>query len=85
VQKFQPLAWDASPDTTVTSYKVYSGRSPGSYNASINVGNILDYIFTVTAPGAWYWAITAVSPTGESGFTNEMSGTYTDWFAFFRR
>jgi len=40
------LAWDASPDNSVTGYKLYAGELSRNYNIVINVGNTLTGTFT---------------------------------------
>jgi Fibronectin type III domain len=54
------LAWNASPSSGVTGYRVYSRTSSGGQSTSVNVGNVLTatisdlddattYLFWVTA------------------------------------
>jgi len=69
------LAWNASPDTGVTGYRIYYGVSPAQYTNSIAVGNLT----SATVPGlvdgvTYYFATTAYTASGvESSFSNEIS------------
>jgi len=69
---------DGSPITDLTAYRVYYGTTPGSYIASINVGNVTSVSLsvlssTVPAPGIYYIAVTALDVTGnESAYSNEI-------------
>ena len=72
------LAWDRSPDGSVTGYKIYYGVGSGAYTNSVSVGNVTNA--TVTLPGptgvTFYFAATAYDGSGvESTFSNETSYT----------
>ncbi len=72
-------AWDASPDSTVSGYKLYYSVTSGTYNAtnSIDVGSVLTYKLTrsTLVPGTkLYFSVTAYTAAGlESDFSNEIS------------
>lgn len=69
------FAWDPSTDATVTNYKLYAGRVSGVYTdpaSPKSMGNTTTGTYTVTASGNWFFALTAVSPAGESGFSTEI-------------
>ena len=84
------LAWDASTDSTVTSYVVKWGTRAGNYTQSINVGNVTSYsVAGLVADQKYYFVVTSVAgSTGlSSGPSNEVSndalivntgGTLTD-------
>ena len=67
------LVWDASPDATVTGYKVYYGGVSGNYTNSFSVGNTLTSTVSSLADGArYYFAVTAYDASGaESDYSNE--------------
>ena len=68
------LQWNASTSTSVTGYKIYVGMASGQYGTGIAVGNVLTYTVTGLAKGVMYYFVaTAVSSTGESGYSNEIS------------
>lgn len=71
------LAWDASPDATVTGYRVYYGGASGNYTNSAAVGNVTTATFAnLVDGGTYYFAAVAYDSTGtESPFSNEA--TYT--------
>jgi hypothetical protein len=69
------LAWDPSPDTSVTGYRLYYGTSSGSYTNVVDAGNRTDYTVTgLDAGTTFYFAATAYTGTGdESTFSNETT------------
>lgn len=71
------LAWDASPDASVTGYRIYYGPASGAYTNSATVGNVTNVTLTSLKAGAlYYFAATAYNGTGlESAFSNETSYT----------
>jgi hypothetical protein len=71
------LEWDASPDSTVTGYKLYHGSASRQYTNTVNVGTNLSGTVTGLVPGvSYFFAVTAHTATGlESDFSNEA--TYT--------
>jgi hypothetical protein len=71
------LAWDPSPDTSVTGYRLYYGTSGGSYANVVDAGNRTDYTVTgLDAGTTYYFAATAYTGSGgESTFSNEASYT----------
>jgi hypothetical protein len=71
------LAWDASPDVSVTGYRIYYGPASGVYTNSATVGNVTTATMNGLADGATYFfAATAYNAGGdESLFSNET--TYT--------
>lgn len=68
----QPL----NADTAITDYKIYCGKSSGSYTVTKNTGsnvveyNVADIPLTV---GSWFCVITAINKYGESAFSNEKT------------
>ena len=69
------LAWDPSPDPTVTGYYVHSGQASHSYSSKVDVGNVTAF----TVPGlnngqTYYFAVTAYNAARtESTFSNEAN------------
>jgi hypothetical protein len=77
------LAWDAattysdgSPITDLAGYKLYYGNAPGSYSASVDVGNVTTYTLTNLPSGVYYIVVTVRNQSGsESSYSNEVSKT----------
>lgn len=73
------VAWDSSPSTTVTGYKLYYSIAAGTYTAtnSVDVGNVTTYQvnYPLLKPGTkQFLVVTAYDATKlESGFSNEIS------------
>jgi hypothetical protein len=69
------LAWDRSPDSSVTGYRIYYGTASGSYSNNLAVGNVTK----CTVPGLgngvrYFFAATAYDANGvESRFSNEAT------------
>lgn len=73
------LSWSPNTEPLLEGYKVYYGTIPGVYSASIDVGNRTSYTVTGLGIGTYYFAITAYEASRiESGFSNEVSKTFTD-------
>jgi len=67
---------DGTPLTNLAGFKVYFGRSSGSYTNTVDIGNSTSYTVTNLSPGSYYFAVTAYDTTGlESGYSNEASTT----------
>ena len=71
------LAWDASPDASVTGYRVYYGGASGVYTNSASVGNVTTATFSNLPDGAtFYFAAVGFTSEGvESDFSNETTHT----------
>jgi hypothetical protein len=69
------LAWDASTSTGITGYKVYVGTASNTYGSPITIGNLTTYRVTGLSAGTYYFAVTAITSSAESGFSNEVSTT----------
>jgi hypothetical protein len=71
------LAWDRSPDSSVTGYRIYYGAASGNYTNSVAVGNATTNVVQGLAGGVTYFfAVTAYDASGlESSFSNETSYT----------
>jgi hypothetical protein len=71
------LAWDPStgdPD----GYRIHYGTVSPNYDQTIDVGNITEYTVSGLLPDVTYYFVTsAYNETGQSGFSNEVSWTYT--------
>ena len=70
------LLWNANAASDgVAGYKIYVGTASGKYGAGIDVGNVTTYTVTGLAKGVtYYFASTAYSAAGESGYSTEVSG-----------
>ena len=71
------LAWEPSPDSTVTGYNMYYGVASGTYTNLIDVGNASSGSIPSLVEGTTYFiAATAYNILGlESIFSNELSYT----------
>jgi hypothetical protein len=69
------LAWDPSPDSAVTGYRVHYGVVSGQYTNSLTVGNSTATTVSGLVPGVtYYFATTAYNASGaQSQFSNEIS------------
>jgi hypothetical protein len=67
------LAWNASTSTGITGYKVYVGTASKTYGSPTTIGNQTSYTVTGLGPGTYYFAVTAITSSAESGFSNEVS------------
>jgi len=69
------FAWNASPSTGVTGYRIHYGTSAGTYTASIAVGNVTSGTVTGLAEGVTYhFAVSALNAAGSvSGYSNAVS------------
>ena len=74
------LAWDANTDPDLAGYKLYYGLSSGSYQSSVDVGNVTGYTLSGLLEGqTYYFAATAYNLSlAESGFSNEVSKALAD-------
>ena len=73
------LAWDANSEPDLTGYRVYCGESSGSYNENLTK-EVSSDTTTCEFPGleegaTYYFAAKAVSQTGESDYSQEISYT----------
>ena len=68
------LTWDASTDSRIDGYYVYSGTAHGTYSKKVWVGNVTNTTISgLTAGVTYYYAATALSRDGlESIFSNEL-------------
>jgi hypothetical protein len=71
------LAWDANTESDLAGYKIYFGTASGSYEWSIEVGNVTEYTLTGLVEGvAYYMAATAYdTDSNESAFSEELVHT----------
>lgn len=69
------LAWNKSPSTNVTGYRVYYGATSGSYSNSVAVGNTTNNtIGGLTGGVAYFFAVASHTSSGLlSIFSNEIS------------
>src|SRR5881628_2728584 len=74
------LAWDPNADPDLAGYKVYYGTSSGSYQFSVDVGNVTSFTLAGLLEGQiYYLATTAYNIKGiESEFSNEVSTAIAD-------
>lgn len=68
------LAYDASPDSSVTGYYIYYGNSHNTYDTKIDVGNVLQFSVQNLKPMKhYYFAATAHTIDNvESLYSNEV-------------
>lgn len=68
------LAWDASPSTGVTGYRLHYGTQSGVYTATLDAGNVTTATISGLADDTTYYiAATAYNPGYESNYSNEVS------------
>jgi hypothetical protein len=69
------LAWDPSPDPSVTGYNVYYGAATHTYTNKINAGNATSVVVSNLVEGAtYYFVVTAYNASGlESDPSNEVT------------
>src|SRR5437899_10243933 len=74
------LAWDPNTEPDLAGYKLYYGTSSGTYQFSVDVGNLTNYTRSGLLEGRiYYFAATAYnSSLDESGFSNEASKAIAD-------
>lgn len=66
------LVWDASTSPETTGYKVHRGEASGTYDTTVDVGNVTEYELTGLDPTRiYYFAVTAYGTLLESGYSNE--------------
>lgn len=73
-EKSVVLAWDPSPDASVTGYKIHYGTASGNYPKVQQVGNVTTTTISGLQEGSvYYFAATAYAADGlESDFSNEV-------------
>jgi Putative Ig domain len=78
------LSWQAPAEnvdgtalTNLTGYKIHYGTKPGTYTKTIDVNTVgvTTYVVDNLEAGTYYFAITAVTKTGESDLSGEASTT----------
>jgi fibronectin type 3 domain-containing protein len=72
------LSWSNSPSISVTGYKIYrSTKSGGPYShiaTNTPYGNTAYIDYTNLIEGdTYYYVVTAFTPSGESGYSNEAT------------
>jgi len=68
------LAWDPSPSTAVSGYRVYWGTNSRAYLFVTNAGPVLTQSVVLAHRGRWFFAATAYDTNGlESDFSSEVS------------
>ena len=71
------LAWNASPDSSVTGYRLHYGFSRSNYTGTVDAGNNTSAILTnLVAGSTYYFVVTAYNNLGaESSPSNETTAT----------
>lgn len=66
---------DGTPLTNLSGYKIYYGTSSGSLNKTIdiNTAGISTYIVEDLSPATWYFAITAVTASGQESSRSNVA------------
>src|SRR5438132_30793 len=74
------LAWDPNTEPDLAGYKLYYGTSSGSYQFSVDVGNLTSYTLSGLLEGRiYYFAATDYNLSlNESGLSNEVSTAIAD-------
>jgi hypothetical protein len=67
------LGWHASTAPSLAGYKLYYGNVTRLYHTVIDVGNVVTCTVSGLPAGTYYFAVTAYSPTEETGYSNEVS------------
>jgi len=69
------IAWDEDPEGAIAGYRVYYGMESRRYTESVAVGKVTTATISgLTAGVVYYFAVTAIDPTGlESDFSEEIS------------
>ena len=67
------LSWDSVSDAT--SYTLYQGTGSRTYSAITVVTDTPYTVEGLTNGITYYFAVSAINPGGESGYSNEVSGT----------
>jgi hypothetical protein len=75
------LAWDPSPDTSVTGYILEYGTASRQYQNRVTVGNVTSYGLQGLPIGqTYYFAVRAVNAAGmQSAPSGEISTTVAQW------
>ncbi len=87
------FTWTANSEVDIAGYKIYAGTSTGTYNSTNSprdVGNITSgtnaYFDVNTFGQAMFFALTAYNQSAqESGFSTEISQTFTRPIVLFKR
>ncbi len=70
------LNWSAPVNnggSSPTSYKIYRSTSSGTETLLTTLGNVLNYTDTVSAPGTYYYKVSAANSVGEGNLSSEVS------------
>ena len=69
------VSWNANTETNLAGYKVYYGTTSGTYDATVNVGNVTSYTIPSLSTGKTYYvAVTAYdTSSNESEKSTEVS------------
>jgi hypothetical protein len=69
------IAWNASEDPNIATYRIYWGTSSGVYTQQMNVGNVVAAaVGNLNAGETYYFAVTAIDTAGlESILSAEVS------------
>jgi len=59
------VAWDANTESDLAGYVVHYGTAPGTYTASVDVGNRTDFALNLDELTTYYVAVDAYNATGE--------------------
>ncbi len=59
------VAWDANTESDLAGYVVHYGTAPGTYTASVDVGNRTDFALDLDELTTYYVAVDAYNATGE--------------------
>ena len=83
-EQLAEISWAANAEPDLAGYKIYHGTSSGVYHESVDVGNVLTYVWSGLPYGANYFAVTAYDTSAnESGLSAEVVKVISgvDWTA----
>ena len=67
------LLWQRNPEGNIIEYLVHYGNQSGIYTTKVSAGTQTSHTLTVSQPGAYYFAVTAVNELNqESDYSNEV-------------
>jgi len=74
------VSWNANSELDLAGYKIYYGKSSGSYESQVYVGNVTSYHLTGLEEGKhYYFAVTALDFSGnESTLSKEVGTTISE-------
>ena len=70
------LLWEKNPEGNIVEYLVHYGNQSAIYTTTVSAGTQTSHTLTVSQPGPYYFAVTAVNGLNqESDYSNEVFTT----------